>query len=130
MRKYTRLLSGALVAAALGALFLAAARGRDDDDAEKAMKTAAARAAVLKLVGDLGNADEVKKEAADVAAKHDIEFVMNQFRPRNKGGLGVGAAPGATKYDGIETELLFLGKKALPKRTWRRSRPIWRRWPR
>ncbi len=114
MRKYTRVLSGAFVAAALGALFLAPARGRDDDDKEKAMKTAAAKDAVLKLVGDLGKDDEVKKEAADVAAKHDIEFVMNQFKPRTKGGLGVGAGPGAVKYDGIETELLFLSKKALP----------------
>ena len=93
MRKYTRVLSGALVAAALGALFLASARGRDDDDEEKAMKTAAAKDAVLKLVGDLGKVDEVKKEAADVASKNDIEFVMSQFRPRTKGGLGVGAAP-------------------------------------
>ncbi len=116
MHKFARVLSGVAVLAALGALFLATARGRDDDDdKEKAMKTAAARVAVLKLVGDLGGKDDdLKKEAADVAIKHDIEFVMNQFKPRDKGGLGVGPAPGTAKYDGIETELLFLGKKAMP----------------
>ena len=115
MRKYTRLLSGALVAAARPPCSCAAARGRDDDDAEKAMKTAAARVAVLKLVGDLGKADEVKKEAADIAAKHDIEFVMNQFRPRTRAAWASAPAP-RDKYDGIETELLFLGKKALPQK--------------
>ena len=116
MHKYARVLSGVAVLAALGALFLATARGRDDaEDKEKVMKTAAAREAVLKLVADLGGKeDDVKKEAADVAMKHDIEFVMNQFKPRDKLGLGVGPAPGTAKYDGIEVELLFLGKRAMP----------------
>ncbi len=129
MRKYTRLLSGALVAAALAALFLSAARGRDDDDAEKAMKTAAARAAVLKLVGDLGNAAVVKREAADVAAKHDIEFVMNQFRPRNKGGLGVGAAPARPSTTASKRSCCSWARRRCPRRIWLPSRPTWRRWP-
>ena len=117
MFKYARFLTGAAALLALGALFLTTARGRDDDDKEKAMKTAAAKEAVLKLAGDLsGKEDDVKKEAAAVAAQNDIEFVMNQFKPRDKGGLGVGPAPGTTKYDGIETELLLLGKKALPQK--------------
>ena len=115
MKQHARLLSGALAAAALAALFLAPARGRDDDDKEKTMKTEAAKVDVLKLVGDLNGKDEdIKKEAAVIAMKHDIEFVMNQFKPREHHGLGVGVAPGAVKWDGIETELLFLGKKALP----------------
>jgi cytochrome c556 len=118
MQKYARGLSVAAILLALGAFFLAAAHGRDDDDKEKAKKTEAAKEAVLKLVGDMsGTNGDVKKEAADIAAKHDIEFVMNQFKPREKGGLGVGAKPGAITPDAIELKLIALGnpKKMISK---------------
>jgi len=114
MHKHSHVLFAAASVLALGGLFLApAARGRDDDDKEAAMKTAAARDAVLKLVGDLGNEDAARKEAADIAKKHDIKYVMNQFKPRDKGGLGVGPKPGAAAQDSIELELLALAKKPL-----------------
>ncbi len=41
MQKYARGLSVAAVLLALGGLFLAAARGRDDDEKEKIQKTTA-----------------------------------------------------------------------------------------
>ena len=118
MQKYARGLSVAAILLALGAFFLASAHGRDDDDKEKAKKTEAAKEAVLKLVGDLGGKDaDVEKEAADVAAKHEIESVMNQFKPREKGGIGIGAKPGAIMPDAIELKLIALGnpKKLIPK---------------
>ena len=116
MQKYARGISVAAVLLALGAMFLAVAHGRDDDDKDKLKKTEAAKEAVLKLVDDLGKGTDVKKEAADVAAKHEIEAVMNQFKPRAKGGLGVGATAGAIMPDAIELKLIALGgKKVLPK---------------
>jgi len=117
MQKYARGLSVAAILLALGAFFLATAHGRDDDDKEKIKKTAAAKEAVLKLVGDLGKDADLKKEAAAVAAKHDIEYVMNQFKPRDKGGIGVGAKPGAILPDAIELKLIALGnpKKMISK---------------
>jgi cytochrome c556 len=118
MQKYSRCLSVAAVMLALGAFFLATAQGRDDDDKEKVKKTAAAKEAVLKLVGDIGGKDaDVQKEAADVAAKHEIEFVMNQFKPREKGGVGVGAKPGVILPDAIELKLIAMGnpKKMISK---------------
>jgi cytochrome c556 len=118
MLKAARVLSAAAVALVAAGLFLAPARGRDDEDKEKkekAMKTAAAQVDVLKLAASLGGAeDDVKKQAGEVAKKHDIEFVMNQFKPRGDGGVGVGPMPGVFPFDAIEGELLFLSKKPLP----------------
>ena len=37
---------------------------------------------------------------------------MNQFKPRDKGGVGVGQ-PGAFPFDSVELELLLLSKKGL-----------------
>ena len=122
MQKYARGLSVAAVLLALGAFFLATAHGRDDDEKEKVKKTAAAKEAVLKLAGDLGKEADVKKEAAEVAAKHDIEYVMNQFKPRTDdpmkaGGIGVGPKGSDIKPDAIELKLIALGnpKKLMPK---------------
>jgi cytochrome c556 len=123
MQKYARGLSVAAILLALGAFFLATAHGRDDDEKEKIKKTAAAKEAVLKLVGDLGGKEaDVKKEAADVAAKNEIEYVMNQFKPRTDdpmkvGGIGIGPKAGVYPKDAIELELISLSnpKKALSK---------------
>ncbi len=111
-----RTLFAAAVVTALAGPFLAPARGRDDDDKEEKenrMKMAAAQVDVLKLVDSLGGKeDDVKKQALDVAQKHAIKFVMGQFRPRDKGGVGVGQ-PGAFPFDSVELELLLLSKKGV-----------------
>ncbi len=112
-----RKLAFVLFAAALAGLFLASARGRDDDDEkiekEKRMKAAAAQVDVLKLLANLGGKeDDVKKQAKDVAAKHELPAVMAQFKPRDKGGVGVGQ-PGAFPFDSVELELLFISQKGL-----------------
>jgi len=110
-----RLLSAVAAVTTLAGLFLAPVCGRDDDkeEKEKAMKTAAAQVDVLKLVDALGGKeDDVQKQAEEVAHKHEIAFVMAQFKPRDKGGVGVGK-PGAFVFGSVEQELLAVGKKGL-----------------
>ena len=90
------------------ALLSAPARGRDDD--EKEIKQAAE--AVKKLAGNL-DAKNVEQQAAAIAKANDIEHVMHQFKPRNKGGMGIGAAPIPGMKDSIELAIIdFSGKKA------------------
>ncbi len=69
MQKYARGLSVAAVLLALGAFFLATARGRDDEDVkDKIKKTAAAKEAVLKLAGGLGGKEADVKKAGGGAS--------------------------------------------------------------
>jgi cytochrome c556 len=123
MRKHTWILaSAAALLLALGGLFLAAARSPDDDkeEIEKMMKAAAAKEAVLKLVGAIdggAKVDDAKKLADEIGKKHEIGAVMNQFKPREKYGLGVGDKPDSIQPDAIELKLIALGnpKKLIPK---------------
>jgi hypothetical protein len=122
MLKHARLLAGAAVLLALGGLVLAPARGRDDDkeEKEKMMKTAAAKEELLKLVGaiDAGaKDDEIGKQAGAIGKMHEIGPVMNQMKPREKGGLGIGDKPDAILPDAIELKLIALGnpKKLISK---------------
>ena len=124
MPKYPRILAGAAVLLALVGLFLAPARGRDDPDEkeekEKMMKTAAAKESLLKLIGGIeGGAkeDEIVKQAIAIGKMHEIGPVMNQMKPREKGGLGVGDKPESIQPDAIELKLIALGnpKKLIPK---------------
>jgi hypothetical protein len=58
--------------------------------------------------------DDAKKEAeALVAKKKDLGDVMNMFKARKTGGLGIGPKPGAIMPDGIEAKVLALAKKKL-----------------
>ncbi len=120
MNRYARRLALAAILLALGAFFLATANGRDDDIKEKIKKTAAAKEAVLKLAGELAGKDAgVKKGAADLAAQHEIEYVMNQFKPRSSdatkvSGIGVGPKAGVYKQDSIELELISLSNPKKP----------------
>lgn len=59
-------------------------------------------AAILDLAEGKGN-------AADIAAKAKLGDVMQAFKPRSKGGLGIGPTPDAIKPDGIEQKLIDLG---------------------
>jgi hypothetical protein len=49
------------------------------------------------------------KEAKDLA-KADLDDIMHMFKPRKKKGIGVGKTPGAVIPDGIEQQLLKLGR--------------------
>jgi hypothetical protein len=78
----------------------------DDDDDTKAIKAAAAD--VVKLVDTKG---DVSEEAEALAKKHEIDKVMHGFKPRNRGGFGIGSVPGAIVPDSIELKIIDLGKK-------------------
>src|SRR5437879_4357531 len=55
-----------------------------------------------------------KKEAAAIGAMDafDLNDVMQFFKPRSKGGLGLGPKAGAILPDGIESYYMNLEKKA------------------
>jgi cytochrome c556 len=94
-------------ALALGLCFLATTnRLRADDDDEKAIKEA--QETILKIAQ--GKDGEGKKLAEELAKKADLGNVMRVFKPRSKGGIGVGPK-GAN--DGIEFKIQALTKKEL-----------------
>ena len=96
---------------ALGVFFLTVARARDDAE-EKAKIAAAQKAApdVEGLADAAADADALKKKADAIIKKYDdLGPIMWQMKPRDKGGLGVGAKPGAYDPDAIELQLLQLG---------------------
>jgi cytochrome c556 len=120
MNKWTSILAGFAVTAALGVCFLAAASGRDDDPEkvkqEKMKKAAVVREPVLKLADAVtGKEDDAKKLAAEIAGKYDIEFVMWQFKPREDGGLGVSPDPNAPRPDNsVELKIIALSSTKTP----------------
>src|ERR1700677_3918621 len=79
------------------------ARTLDADTNKQVLKLAAAIKA--------GNKDEVKKLAAALA-KEDLEEGMAAFRPRWRGGLGVGREKGKITPDGMELKLQNMGRDA------------------
>src|SRR5438876_7807192 len=74
--------------------------------------------AVVKKIADAikkGDKDEAKKLAAQAVKNkdlvEDIPDIMHMFRPRNKGGMGIGPNPLANPTkDGIEVKLRDLGR--------------------
>jgi hypothetical protein len=93
-------------AIALGVWLLASTVSKSADD--KGSKTGPYNDDIVKLADGLG-------KATDIASKADLEDVMQAFKPRSKGGLGIGPKPDAIKPDGIEQKFLAVGnsKKAL-----------------
>jgi hypothetical protein len=70
---------------------------------------------VLKIAALIKKGDkEGAKAAAESLAKkvEEMEELMEVFKPRKKGGIGVGDKPGAITPDGIEQKLLALGRDA------------------
>jgi cytochrome c556 len=70
---------------------------------EKGAKVGPYNADILKLVSGASNAEEIAKKA-------DLGDVMQAFKPRSKGGLGVGPTADTIKPDGIEQKFIDLGK--------------------
>jgi hypothetical protein len=82
-----------------------------DDDEQKATKEA--QVALIKLMDTMNNGGAAKDQAEAIHKKFDdLKPVMNVFKPRAKGGLGVGPP---SKGDGIELKIISLGKKVLAK---------------
>jgi hypothetical protein len=102
---------------------LAGTSGMSADDEEKKIppeKIKAAQDAVLKLM----ESKDVKKDAEAVAKKHELLAVMVAvFKPRAKGGLGVGDKPGAITPDHIDLKINTMGKMVMPKATLTKELP-------
>jgi len=82
-------------------------RAADDDD-EDARK---ARGAILDVTKDVEGGKDVNNKIDALRKKYeDLEHLMKVYKPREKGGLGIGPA---SKGDGIEFKIINLGKKKL-----------------
>ncbi len=106
MRRHARgLAAGALLA--LGIWFLAAPSGQSASDKDDLKPL---REAIIKMAEAQGG--DVKEQAAALAKKAELVDVMSAaFKPRSKGGIGVG--PKKTG-DGIELKIISMSKKTLP----------------
>jgi hypothetical protein len=90
------------------------AADKDKDKKEKEKLLAAARDIITATYGK----DPVQqaKDAPELAKKYDIGNVMHAaFKPRDKGGLGVGPAANPVLPDSIELKIMALAKKAPTK---------------
>jgi cytochrome c556 len=87
---------GALLA--LGICFVAAAHSNFADS-----KVGPYNADILKLIDGTGSPEEIAKKA-------DLGELMQAFKPRSKGGLGIGPTADTIKPDGIEQKFIDLGK--------------------
>jgi cytochrome c556 len=111
MSMHARLLGVGAAALLLGIAFLAATGRAADDKGNKEV-----REAVLKLAAAVEKSDAAEqKKQTEALKKEDLSEIMDQFKLRKSGGIGVGSTPGAHTPDGIELKIINLGKKALAK---------------
>jgi hypothetical protein len=109
-RHARRLAVAALLAAGIWVLATADGRGQQDDKEVKEAKEA-----VTKLVNAMRQGGNAGPQAAEVAKKVEIENLMIVFKPRNKGGFGIGPSPGKVSPDGIEQKIINMGRRPLTK---------------
>jgi hypothetical protein len=110
-----KLAAGAVLA--MGIWWAAAPAGLGADDAEETAAIKAAQEGIRKLMDMNGAAAKTQAKAiADASRKaagggdEGLKFVMRAYKPRAKGGIGVGA-----KGESIELKIIGLSKRALPK---------------
>jgi hypothetical protein len=93
------------LALVLSGALLATRAGADEDEAK------AARKDILDVAKALEGGKGVVGKVAAIRKKYeDLEHLMKAYKPREKGGLGIGP-PGAG--DGIEYKIYNLGKRKL-----------------
>lgn len=98
--------------AALGAFLLTGQSGAGDN---KELQGSIDKVAAALQKGDK---DGAKKQAEAVSKKiEELYEAMDLFKPRKKGGFGVGDKPGAINPDGIEQMLIKIGRDAPAKGT-------------
>jgi hypothetical protein len=90
-RKWT---VGSLLTLALCGMTVSVGRGDDDDEALK-KAIAAAKKVIMEKAG-------TKIDAAALAKEHKMEATMKLFKPKSKGGIGIGGLTGANHKDSIE----------------------------
>jgi len=107
-RKWT---AGSLLA--LGLCCLTGSSYSADDEDKVAI--AKAKEAVLKLTDKAGTPAGTA-DATKAAKEHKLEFVMRTFKPKNKGGVGIGMGlVQAGHKDSIELLIIDYAKKTPPK---------------
>jgi hypothetical protein len=111
--------AGVLLAGALGLLTAVSSQGAADDDPKTVQE---AQQAVLKLMETMGKGGNGKEQAQAIHEKFkdDLKAVMTVFKPRDKGGIGVGPRG---RGDGIELKIIALGKRAPSKGDLGKLRP-------
>jgi hypothetical protein len=98
------------LALGIGLSTAASSQSADEDDAKA---TKEAQVALLKLIDTMHKGANVKAEAEAIHKQfEELKPLMNIFKPRDKGGLGVGPK---ARGDGIELKIISLGKKTLSK---------------
>lgn len=101
-----KLLTGGAIVCGLG-LFVASDLIRAADDNKEVKK------AILKIADAIEKKDAAAPNLAAEFAKKDgtdLDVIMELFKPRAKGGMGVGDKTGLVKRDGIEIKLQDLDK--------------------
>ena len=110
MRIYARVLAGTGLVLALGVCLLCTAPGsaadkkddkKDEDKPSPAIEPVAKMADMI----DKGDMDGAKKAATTVADKYSLGDTMNVFKPRSRGGIGVGKEGQYGPNDGIELQI-------------------------
>lgn len=113
MSRFVRWLAvGGVTSALVAWSVLLVANGTAADEDKEAKE---AKAGILKLADVMAKKDmaAAKTQAQAIAKKIDeVATVMDLMKVRGDGGLGVGA-PGKFKNDGIEKQLLAMGKVPL-----------------
>jgi cytochrome c556 len=113
---------GLFASLALGVCLLSSSitRGDDDEEQEKMdIKEAGKATDSLKKLLEAIEKDKDKKDivkcAEDLNKKTDLKHIMwAAYKPREKGGLGVGDKANDIKPDGIEAKLINMSKKPMP----------------
>jgi hypothetical protein len=117
-RHASRLAAAALLAGGIWALATADGRGQETDEVKQA------KAAVTKVVTAMKQGGNAGPQAAEAAKKVAIEDLMIAFKPRNKGGFGIGPK-GAVTPDGIEQKIINMSKRALtPPQVGKQKEPL------
>jgi hypothetical protein len=103
--------AGLLLAAGIGLVAVGSGLAADDDDKEFLKEAKAAQDEVVKLMATMEKGGDAKKQLEAITKKYDqLKPLMYVFKPRAKGGLGVGPEG---KADGIELKISALGKKGI-----------------
>jgi cytochrome c556 len=118
-RRFWVSFAGVLLALALCLLMVTGGQSADDEEQQAIQQ---AQQAVLKLMDAMGKGGDGKAQAAAIHAKFkdDLKIVMTVFKPRDKGGIGVGSK---ARGDGIELKIISLGKRAPAKGDLSRLQP-------
>src|SRR4051794_5272661 len=95
------LLAGSLLAMAVALLAASSSQSADEDDKEQFKE---AQKVIARIASTRGGD---RQAAANAARKYTLEQVMHAFKPRAKGGMGVGDTPGKVTPDGIEGKIIW-----------------------